>query len=304
MFFQLFKMASKFGVYIIPAHYYSPIPNINELAGQKDIWAQKSELPGIKAGLDEQVANLKKVCISYQKEYIGNKTYLTAVADMAGPGFGYIEAQALHAVIRHFKPRQIIEVGSGISTYCLLNACELNQMETGKKAQITCIEPYPFEGLKNNPNLRLLSQKVQVTPHELFSSLQENDFLFIDSSHTVKPGSDVNYLVLEILPRLNNGVIFHFHDINFPYDYQRDVLQTFWHWTETSLLRAFLIFNYRAEIIFSLSMLHYDRPATLKEVFPEYDPQRDVQGLVNGIYRPFEARAQHFPSSIYIKIRS
>jgi hypothetical protein len=139
-------------------------------------------------------------------------------------------------------------------------------------------------------------------PFRFFTNLEKGDLLFIDSSHTVKPGSDVNYIILEILPRLNKGVIVHFHDIFLPYDYQRDVLTNYFQWCETALLRAFLINNNKTKITFCLSMLHYDRQDSLKEVFPEYQPQNDVNGLTYGIYEPFTAINEHFPASIYIQI--
>jgi hypothetical protein len=117
----------------------------------------------------------------------------------------------------------------------------------------------------------------------------------------VKAGGDVNFLILEVLPRLKPGVIVHFHDIYLPYDYQRDLLDTFMHWSETSLLRAFLINNSRARIFFSMSQLHYDRPDALRKAFPDYAPQTDVDGLVVGEV-PFEKSRRHFPSSTYIEI--
>lgn len=220
-----------------------------------------------------------------------------------GEEYGYIEAQALHAIIRYFKPKNIIEVGSGVSTYCNLAALKINWEETGIDSSLSCIEPYPSNSLKKLSGVELLINKVQDVPLKFFNKLTENDLLFIDSSHTVKPGGDVNYIILEILPRLRKGVIVHFHDIYFPYDYQRDVLQTFYHWAETSLLRAFLIYNEKAGIIFCMSHLHYERQDALLEHFPEYRPQQDVNGLVDGIYEPFVPKVNHFPSSIYFQIK-
>ena len=153
--------------------------------------------------------------------------------------------------------------------------------------------------------INLIEKQVQAVPfEEAFGELGENDLLFIDSSHAVKPGSDVNHLILEILPRLHPGVIVHFHDIYLPFDYQRSVTQTFFHWMETSLLRAFLVHNERARIIFCLSQLHYDRREALREVFPEYNPQSDINGLRDARYKPFQEPVnEHFPSSIYIRIQ-
>jgi predicted O-methyltransferase YrrM len=304
--FYFYRFATRFGVHILPVHYHSPVPNIVELEKTKDIWARKSELPGLEMDLIQQVDNLKKICIPFQSEYEENKAYQYAVEKAFGPGFGYIEAQALHAVIRHYKPKQVIEVGSGVSTWCMLNALKTNQVETGNDFSITCIEPYPSNELKALSEIELVEKQGQTVFYEdAFAKLGENDLLFIDSSHTVKPGSDVNHLILEILPRLNPGVIVHVHDIYFPYDYQRTVLQTYFHWMESSLLRAFLIHNDRVRIIFCLSYLHYEDRDALKEVFPEYNPQSDVDGIRDKRYKPFtHPPGEHFPSSIYLEIRS
>src|SRR5678815_860642 len=102
------------------------------------------------------------------------------------------------------------------------------------KGSLTAIEPNPSEKLKGTKRIQLTISEVQSVPFESFSHLGHNDFLFIDSSHAVKPGGDVNYLILEVLPRLKPGVIVHFHDICFPYDYQPDTLMTFLHGMETS----------------------------------------------------------------------
>lgn len=292
-------------IHIIPVHYYSPVPDILKLAKTKNVWAKKSELPGLEIDLDQQANNLKRICMPFQSEYKGNTAYKYAVDNTFGPGYGYIEAQALHAVIRHFKPKQVIEVGSGVSTWCMLKALQMNKRETSENFAIQCIEPYPSSQLKVLGSVELIQKEVQTIPFEtLFTRLNENDFLFIDSSHTVKPGSDVNYLILEILPRLNAGVIAHFHDIFLPYDYTRSVLNSFYHWMETSLLRAFLIHNSKAKIIFCQSCLHYDCKKTLKEVFPEYDSQTDVNGMRDEKNKANEDHlGKHFPSSLYIQIQ-
>jgi hypothetical protein len=134
----------------------------------------------------------------------------------------------------------------------------------------------------------------ELAPSE-FDSLENGDFLFIDSSHAVKPGGDVLYLYLEVLPRLKPGVIVHIHDIFFPYLHQRNVLDTLFQWTETALLQALLTNNERLRILFSLSMLHYDAPADLKRVFPEYTPAPDSAGLAD------DRTGGHFPCSLYLQ---
>ncbi len=300
---RLHKLGIKFGVFILPVHYYSPVPNIVELEKTRHLWAKRSELPGLDVDLDEQVAVLQRVCEGYKSEYAGNSAFKEGVANHFGPGYGYIEAQALHAVIRYYKPARIVEVGSGVSTYCMLKATELNESETGEPTSIVSIEPYPSQKLRSLSGVELIAKPVQTVPLEVFAELGAGDLLFIDSSHTVKPGGDVNYLILEVLPRLRPGVIVHFHDIYLPYDYRRAVLRTFLHWTETSLLRAYLISNHRAKILFCLSHLHYERKDALKSIFPEYTPQEDNDGLQPEKYKPFEPVPEHFPSSIYIEVQ-
>ncbi len=300
--FGLHKVGVRCGVSILPVHYYSETPNVLELERDKSVWAMKSELPGIPAGLDQQERNLKEVCLPYQQEYAGNPFYNEAVKQGFGPGYGYIEAQALYATVRFLKPQRIIEVGSGVSTFCMLAAAHANQSETGRMTSMTCIDPFPSPKVRLSTEIKLLAQKVQQVPVETFASLGPSDLLFIDSTHTVKPASDVNFLVLEVLPRLRSGVTVHFHDIHLPYDYQPDVLTTFYHWAETSLLRAFLINNSRAKIRFCLSQLHHERSDTLKQVFPEYSPERFVGGLANNGQGPLGLSRKHFPTSIYIDI--
>ncbi len=306
-FFFIHKLGTRAGVHVLPVHYFSEVPNILELQKNKGIWARKSDLPGILIDLEDQVNNLRTICLKYQNEYAGNKFFKEAISKMSVLEYGYIEAQALHCIVRYYKPKKIIEVGSGISTHCMLAASELNKRETGEGSQITCIEPYRSDKLKALVGIKLIPQMVQTLPFEVFTELEDGDMLFIDSSHTIKPGGDVNYLILEVLPRLRRGVIVQFHDIFFPYDYQPNILQTFFHWTETSLLRAFLIHNNTTKIIFCLTHLHFDRTDALKKVFPEYRPLPQVDGLNDPRYNPSK-RSEflhfnfHYPSSIYIRM--
>jgi hypothetical protein len=300
---RIHKLGLGLGVQIVPNHYYSPVPNILELKDTLDLWAKPSTLPGVAADLDQQAERLKSICVPFMNEYAGNKVYREAVTEKSGPGYGYIEAQCLHAVIRHFKPSTVVEVGSGVSSWCTLAALALNRQENGFPGRLISIEPHPSDRLRGLPEIELIEKEVQRVPMETFTSLREGDLLFIDSSHTVKPAGDVNFLILEVLPRLQPGVIVHFHDIYFPYDYPRDTLNTFLHGMETSLLRAFLVHNDRVKILFCLSQLHYERGEALKEVFPEYVHQADERGLQLEDCKPFESPDGHFPSSIYLQIQ-
>lgn len=194
--FLIFKSVSRIGLFVFPNYYYSPVSDVNQLEKSKDVWAKKSDLPAVQVDLDEQVENLRKICLRFQKEFIGNKNYLNAVESHFGPGYGFVEAQALHGFLRSKKPKKIIEVGSGVSTYCMLKAVEINQEENDISTEITCIEPFPSDKIKTLQDVDLIKEKVQSIPVSKFEDLSGGNFLFIDSSHTVRPGGDVNYLIL------------------------------------------------------------------------------------------------------------
>ena len=299
---QCYKFGVRAGVFIIPVHYYASEPNVVELAATRDEWATASSLPGLDIDLDRQAAMLECICGPFTAEYEDTAAVFTqATENGVGLGYGYIEAQALHGVVRHFQPRRFIEVGSGVSTVCAARAIERNAAE-GHPCALTCIEPYPSEPLRRlvaaTPGMAIHASRVQHVGIDTFTALAANDILFIDSSHVVRAGGDVNYLILEVLPRLRPGVLVHVHDIFLPYDYQPDVLDTFFHWNETSLVRAFLAFNARFRIVFCMSHLHHSRRAALHAVFPDYRPARLERGLAT---KPVDPRV-HFPSSLWLQV--
>lgn len=291
------RLALRCGIVILPNHYYTPVPDLNELRRTLELWARPSTLVGVDVNTAKQRASLYEICLPFLQEYRENAVFKGACSEQRGFGFGPVEAQALHGVIRHYRPSRIVEVGCGISTACMLEAVSLNRAGYGRSCQITCIDPHPYQWLRK-ANVELLAQPVQSVPLEVFDLLEANDLLFIDSSHAVKTGSDANFLILEVLPRLKSGVIVHFHDIFLPYDYPRDALHSLFQFQETALLHAFLIDNERVSILFALSLLHYECPDSLKKVFPRYRPAPDRDGLAE-----WETAARgNFPSSLYLRI--
>ena len=213
----------RLGVVILPNHYYTGVPDLKTRCTTRERWAYRSALRGLGIDLEGQVRRLREICLPFQPEYRGNELYRNACGSDCGPGSGDIEAQALYAFIRHYKPSVAIEVGCGVSTYCMLGAAARNSNESSLATRFISIEPYPRPWLRNAP-VSLIEKPVQDVPFEVFESLGPGDFLFIDSSHAVRTGGDVNFLVLEVLPRLKPGVLIHFHDIYLPYDYPRDAL--------------------------------------------------------------------------------
>ncbi len=164
------------------------------------------------------------------------------------PSFSWSDAMAYYTTIRHVKPSRIVEVGSGFSTLIALEAIEKNG-----KGEIWCIEPFPHPLLEERRDLiNLVEEPVQNLTAEFFNStLTTGDILFIDSTHTVKSGSDCLHLYLRILPRIANDVYVHAHDISLPYAMPKNrVLKKHRHWTEQYLLYAYLLDNPKVEVLF------------------------------------------------------
>jgi hypothetical protein len=176
-------------------------------------------------------------------------------------------------MIRYFKPKKIIEIGSGFSTYISARAALMNKEKDVVNTELIAVEPFPNDTLKRGfPGLSALIQKpLEQVDLDLFLSLEANDILFIDSTHVLKIGGDVKYLYLEILPRLRNGVIVHSHDIFLPREYPKSwVIDNHWFWTEQYLLQAFLAFNSAFEILWASQYMSRKYPNESSFVFPSY----------------------------------
>jgi len=293
----IFELGQKFGLNILPCHFYSNIPDIRYLR-KNNFWLMPGSMTGIEMNsLDEQLQVIKNCCaVENPEKFSSNEIYEKAVVENGEDGgFGPVEAEFLHCFIKFYKPQKIVQVGCGVSTSIILNASS----EINHSPKVTCIEPYPGQSLirKNNKKeISLIIKNAQEVDAEVYTALGKGDLLFIDSTHTVKPGSEVNYLLFEILPGLKKGVYLHFHDIYFPFDYGRNILSNdLFFWQENTLLHAFLIGNKKYKIIVCQSMLHYERSSDFQEIFRNYIPQENYYGLAKG-----ERKGKHFPASIYL----
>jgi hypothetical protein len=144
--------------------------------------------------------------------------------------------------------------------------------------ELTIIDPYPSAVLRQGvPNVsRLIEDKIQNVSLGTFTSLASGDILFIDSSHVLREGGDVQFEYCEILPRLAPGVVVHIHDISLPRSYPNVYFDQHLYWNEQYLLQAFLAFNSRFEVIWAgnYTMLKY--PDRVCAVFPEYHVMRET----------------------------
>jgi hypothetical protein len=144
----------------------------------------------------------------------------------------------------------------------------------------TAIEPHPAPDIRAGfPGLtRLLERRAQDVPLETFGALGENDVLFIDSSHVLAIGSDVQYEFLEIIPRLRPGVLVHVHDIFLPAEYPKRWVVDGRFWDEQYLLQAFLAFNNSFEVLWAGHWMHLTHPEQLRAAFSTYDPAKAAPG--------------------------
>lgn len=177
------------------------------------------------------------------------------------------DAAVYHSMIRKHRPKNIVEIGSGYSTAVALDTIESAGMDT----TITCIEPYPdrLRSLLRNPSEVLLHQAaVQDMPLNVYDQLESGDMLFIDSSHVVKPGSDVVWNFLRILPNLKPGVLVHVHDVFWPFEYRPEWLEERRDWTEIYLLHAFLVGNREWEPLLFSDLIWTERTDLVQRHIP------------------------------------
>jgi hypothetical protein len=183
--------------------------------------------------------------------------------------FLFQDAFVLHSMIRHLQPTRIIEVGCGYSSCVTLDTCEALKLNT----HLTFIDPYAelllrLTRLEDRSRFDLKQAFIQDVPDELFSGLRENDILFIDTSHVSKVGSDVNHIFFNILPALKPGVVVHFHDMWYPFEYPKDWLYKGMFWNEAYLLRSFLMYNRSFEILLFNNYLNRCMTDRIKADFP------------------------------------
>lgn len=255
------KLFLRTGVFPILDHYYEP-----QLVYSKSFDAEKKRPLHLDFKLEKQLAMLSSLQHGEEMKTFpldgdpqGDKFYIH------NPSFGPGDCDLYYLLVRNLKPRRIIEVGSGFSTLICKEAIEKNLAE-GVHTELICIEPFEKPWLEKQTGIRVLRESVEKISLDVFDSLEENDILFIDSSHIIRPENDVLFEYLEILPRLKKGVVIHVHDIFSPRHYRKEWLQEeFRFWNEQYLLEAFLYYNDHFEILFAANHLKKDAFDKTKE---------------------------------------
>lgn len=258
------KIFLSMGVFPVVDHYYEPLFDYRKISN-----VDRGESLNINSDLRSQITFLSQM--KYPKELSHIPFDSTSEIDYYynNGSFGSGDADLYYSIIRELKPNRILEVGSGFSTrIALLAIVENKKSDTDYLCRLTCVEPYEMPWL-GKLDVELVRRRIEDVDPVLFETLGDGDILFIDSSHIIRPGGDVTYLILKILPKLRKGVWVHFHDIftpeGYPVEWMRDEFRM---WNEQYLLEAFLLNNASFEVLVamnSLSRLHSDE---INRIFP------------------------------------
>lgn len=243
--------------YFESGHYYSVIPSVQDI--EKRFYNDKYNLNDLR-GIDINCNRQLELLNEYKLLSESSPFYSDIKKDrffIDNDTFSYDDAPILHYFMRSIKPKRIIEVGSGKSSALMLdtndsyfnNSIEFIFIDIDTKNLKSILKD------KDYKNVQIIESPVQEVDIEIFSKLDENDLLFIDSSHVSKLGSDLHSIIFNILPSLNSGVFIHFHDIRFPFDYSEGLARRSVFWNEAYILRAFLQFNSQFKVHFWLNYL-------------------------------------------------
>lgn len=255
-----------------PGHFYTPIPSLEEIRLREEqiFGTPPRQIPGIDLNEEEQLQLLDEFKRFYKEQPFSPTKTGELRYYFENGNYGYTDGIFLHCMIRYLQPKRIIEVGCG-DTSC--NILDTNELFFGNSIDLTFIDPNPgplYTKIKSTDHAEttIIPRQVQEASLDLFSVLDENDILFIDSSHVSKIGSDVNYIVFEVLPYLKKGVYVHFHDIHYPFEYPKEWIYNGHAWNEAYLVRAFLQFNKNFKIVFFNGYLRYFFENVFRECMP------------------------------------
>ena len=235
-------------------HYYSPVPSIKELERDAPRIFDRSlrSLPGVELNEADQLALLTQLAAFYAEQPWPETPRDGIRYFFDNYWFGRADALFLYSMIRRFRPGRIVEIGSGFSSAVMLDT---NERFMDRRIRFTFVEP-DSERLRkllrpeDQDSVAILEKRIQHVDPAIVDPLEANDILFIDSSHVSKAGSDVNHILFELLPRLRAGVLVHFHDVLYPFEYPQEWFELGLAWNEPYILRAFLQYNRQFPIRF------------------------------------------------------
>lgn len=264
-------IASEVGRYF-PGHYYSPIPS------RKEVEEYCAGLPHVDGVRDVDLhRDEQRLLLEQFAKFYSEMPHLTGGNDTLRYSFDqgwfcHSDAIMLYSFIRHFQPRRIVEIGSGHSSAMILDTLE---KFGGAETEVTFIDPHPErlesilrEGDRDKVKVKIIPKRVQDVDVDLFQQLTRDDLLFIDSSHVLKVGSDLQHILFKIVPFLPVGVHMHFHDIFYPFEYPVEWLKFGRYWNELYMIRAFLAGNRVWQVTMFNEFVNKEFGALLEEKMP------------------------------------
>ena len=266
---------------LVPRNYYSPIPDLDLLPAE--VWERRSRLAGIRFDPGAQMVWAEERLAPFTAEFSAPATgeYGSGRYYYENRSFEYGDAEIAYAMVRAGRPRRVLELGSGFSTLVLAMACEANARD-GAPVELVANDPFP-RGVTPEPTpglTRLARRRAEDVPLDEFRALGEGDVLFVDTTHTVKVGGDVNYVVLDVLPELQPGVLVHFHDIFLPHEYPRPLVEDHSaYWAEQFLLQAFLALNSDFEVVFANHAASLAEPERFRRLVPSFEGANVASGF-------------------------
>jgi predicted O-methyltransferase YrrM len=239
--------------FVPPGHWASPLSSQSDAARALS-WRDASP-HGVDIAGERQLTLARELAPMLDEPFRGPRYSTGPENTMYLPA----DAAVYRAMLRHLRPTRILEVGSGYSTAIALDTADRHLPDL----ELRCVEPHPDRLLRLlEPNDRVALDRclVQDLPLDEYDTLRAGDVLFIDSTHVVKPGSDVVWLFLHVLPRLSPGVVVHVHDVFWPFEYPPEWLTEQRDWTESYLVQAFLVGNRDWEVLLFSSWLWIHHP--------------------------------------------
>lgn len=252
-------------------HYHSPIISIEEIKKREfKIWKNADEdgIKGVELRTEEQIKLVQQFTKFYEEIPFKSEKQVNVRYYFENEYYSYTDGIILYSMINYFEPKRIIEIGSGFSSAVMLDT---NQLFFNNQINLTFIDPYPgrLYSLMTETDKEqtiVIESDVQLISLDIFRKLKAGDILFVDSTHVTKTGSDVNYILFEILPILESGVLIHFHDVFYPFEYPKEWVFKGFNWNEDYILKAFLMYNDKFEIKLFSEYLHKHHKDSFKDL--------------------------------------
>lgn len=258
------KKIQQYGINVLPCDFYSSTPSIEEIENSFEYGADEPPYFNVQLFNEHRFLQMLEKLDMFSAEFnpstVGDEENCTEFF-WNNSQFSYSDAMSYYCFVRLLQPSNIVEIGGGFSTLVAIEAIKKNG-----SGIIKVIEPFPRSFLKERDEIDLLCVKAQDLKLEFLNdSLHDGDILFIDSTHTVKSGSDCAHIYLRLLPKIRRDIYVHVHDVFLPFGLPRDWLldrQIFW--TEQYLLFAFLVDNQKANLLYGSNFNAKWHPALME----------------------------------------